>query len=359
MLPRRLAATPVSRRAVLGAGLVAGVAALAGCGRAFAEPGAPGALRLGYLANLTHAVPILALARGSYQAHLPGVGISTSVFPAGPAAVEALLSGAIDAAYLGPSPAINAYVRTKRQGTRIVAGGATGGAALVVRPDLTSASQLRGRTLATPQLGGTQDVALRTYLLSQGLRTDTTGGDDVTVVAQPNAQTLDLFRQHAIDGAWLPEPWVSRMVLEGGAKVLLDEASLWPRGVFPTTVLVVMQSVLESASGRIAGLLAGHVATVSWARANPALAHPMLNEQLATLTGKALAAPVLARALASLSLGWDPQAHTAIRLAQDAVSAGTSPRRPDLTGLYDLRLLNQVLLAAGQPPVSGAGLEIT
>ncbi len=358
MLPPHRAATPLSRRAVLGAGLLTGVAALTGCGRARAEA-APTTLRLGYLANLTHAVPILALARGAYQAHLPSAGVSTSVFSAGPAAVEALLSGAIDAAYLGPSPAINAYARTKRQGTRIVAGGATGGAALVVRPEITSPAHLRGRTLATPQLGGTQDVALRTYLLRQGLRTDTTGGNDVSVVAQPSAQTLDLFRQHAIDGAWVPEPWVSRMVLDGGATVLQDEAALWPGGVFPTTVLAVMQSVLESAPGLVTGLLAGHVATVTWARANPIPAQKQLNEQLAQVSGKALSQPVMSRAMRSLTLGWDPHAETATRLAQDALSAGTSPRRPDLTGLYDLRLLNQVLLAAGQPRVSGAGLEIT
>jgi sulfonate transport system substrate-binding protein len=316
-------------------------------------------LRLGYFANLTHAVPLLGLARGAFASALGSTRIETQVFNAGPAAVEALLSGALDAAYLGPSPAVNAYVRTKRTGVRVVAGGATGGAALVVRPGITSVEQLRGTTLASPQLGGTQDVALRTYLRAHGLLTETTGGEDVSVVAQQNAQTLDLFQAGTIDGAWLPEPWVSRLVLDAGARVLVDEASLWPDGVFPTTQLMVTQAYLQTFPDVVRSLVSSHVDQVLWARAHAHEAADLANTEVGKIAGKPLSKAVLDRAYARITLGWDPAASTMTTLAKAAVDAGTTPRNPDLAGLLDLRPLQGVLTQRGQAPVSGAGLEIT
>ncbi|MFH8251054.1 ABC transporter substrate-binding protein, partial [Microbacterium sp. B2969] len=208
---------------------------MAGCasGSSSASEGAASAgpvseLRLGYFANVTHAPALVGLQEGILQKDLGDVKVSTQVFNAGPAAIEALTAGAIDATYIGPNPSINTFIQSAGQSARVIAGAATGGAALVVADDITSADDLKGTTLASPQLGNTQDVALRTWLSDQGYTTDTSGGGDVHVTPTENAQTLTLFQQGAIQGAWVPEPWVSRLVIDGGGHVLQDEADLWP-----------------------------------------------------------------------------------------------------------------------------------
>ncbi|MCE1180124.1 MAG: ABC transporter substrate-binding protein [Micrococcales bacterium] len=347
----------IDRRTALLAPLAGlAMAGAAGCAGRVSAAERRSTLRLGYFANLTHLVPLLGVAGGHFRDELGPVRLETSVFNAGPAAAEALLADAIDVAYLGPSPAINTYVRTKRRGVRVVAGAATGGAALVTRPEIREPGQLRGTTLATPQLGGTQDVALRAWLLDKGFRTDTTGGSDVSVVAQSNAQTLDLFRQGEIDGAWLPEPWVSRLVIEAGARVLVDERSLWPKGRFPTTQVLVTQSYLAAAPAQVSALLRGHVRSVTAIQAEPSRARRDGNSEIKRLTGKAFSDEVIDRAYGQLDVGWDPVASAFTSLAAQAVTAGTMPRLPRLDGIVDLRLLNTALAAAGKPAVSSAGL---
>lgn len=350
--------TGPARRALLGGALAVGATGLlSACGTAHAV-GSPGVMRLGYFANLTHAVPLVGMARGTFAAALGGTRIEPQVFSSGPAATESMLAGALDLSYLGPSPAINSYVRTKKVGTRILAGAATGGAALVVRRGLTSAADLRGRTLATPQLGGTQDVALRVWLQEHGLQTSTSGGDDVTLVAQSNAQTLDVFRQGGIDGAWLPEPWVSRLVVEADAVVLVDEATLWPGGVFPTTLLLGMQDFIAARHAEVLSLVRAHVDTVTWIRTHESEAKRLVNAEVSRLAGKALATDVLDRAWPQVTAAWDPVASALQPLADDAVAVGTIPRRVDLAGILDLRPLNEVLAAARQTGVHANGLEV-
>ncbi len=187
--------------------------------------------------------------------------LETTVFNAGPAAVEALFAGAIDASYIGPNPAINAFVKSNGDAIRIVSGATSGGAQLVVRDTITSAADLKGKTLSTPQLGNTQDVALRAWLADEGLSTDTQGGGDVSIVPQENAQTLDQFKAGAIDGAWLPEPWASRLV-DAGAVVLVDEKDLWPDGEFVTTHLIVATQFLADHPQTVKALLEGHIEAV-------------------------------------------------------------------------------------------------
>ena len=143
---------------------------------------------------------------------------------------------------------------------RIVSGATSGGAYLVVKPEITSAAQLKGKTLATPQLGNTQDVALRAWLKSQGLSSDPQGGGDVAILPQANAQTLDTFKSGDIDGAWVPEPWATRLVQEGGGKVLVDERDLWPDGQYVTTHLVVTRSSCEAHPDVVKALLVGVLA---------------------------------------------------------------------------------------------------
>jgi ABC-type nitrate/sulfonate/bicarbonate transport system substrate-binding protein len=210
--------------------LLLSAAVLGACGASGSHPASsqPVTLRLGHFANLTHATALVGLRKGIFAEALgPSVSLRTSVFGAGPEAVEALLSNSVDAAYVGPNPAVNAFVQSRGRGVRVVSGATSGGASLVVRPSIAAPADLRGRTLATPQLGNTQDVALRWWLAGRGLRTSPQGGGDVAILPQDNAQTLLAFRSGQIDGAWVPEPWATRLVLEAGGRQLVDERDLW------------------------------------------------------------------------------------------------------------------------------------
>ena len=313
------------------------------------------ALRLGYFANITHALPLIGVQDGTYAKELGSTKLETQVFNAGPAAVEALFAGSIDAAYVGPNPAINAFTKSNGQAVRIVAGASSGGAQLVVQPSIADAAGLKGQTVASPQLGGTQDVALRYWLRQQGLSAPVTGTGDVTVAPQENSQTLDLFKQGKIAGAWVPEPWASRLVLDGGGKVLVDEKTLWPQGAFVTTQLIVSTDFLAKYPGTVAKLLAAEAVTLDAVKADPSKAKATANEALKALTGKTLEPAVLDRAFDDLTLTLDPIASTLQASADHGVEVGTT-KKADLSGIYDLTLLNALLKQRGEKPVSAAGL---
>ncbi|RXZ37367.1 ABC transporter substrate-binding protein, partial [Agromyces binzhouensis] len=172
------------------------------------------------------------------------------------------------------------------------------------------ADDLRGATLATPQLGNTQDVALRTWLADHGLESSPTGAGDVDIVPTDNARTLQLFAAGALDGAWLPEPWASRLVLEAGASVLVDEAELWPDGEYPTTLLVVRTEYLEDHPDAVAALVAGHAASVDWIGTHPDEVPELVNARLRADAGAPLPDAVLDRALAHVDPTVDPFAAT-------------------------------------------------
>lgn len=312
-------------------------------------------LRLGYFGNVTHAPALVGVARGLFAAELGDTTLSTQVFNAGPAALEALNAGAIDAAFIGPNPAVNGFIKSSGESLRIIAGATAGGAQLVVRDGITSAADLVGAELATPQLGGTQDVALRSWLTAQGLETSITGGGDVTITPTENAQTLQLFRGGTLDGAWLPEPWASRLVLDAGAHVLVDEKELWPGGKFLTTHLIVAKAFLDAHPQTVEALLRGTVTAVDWLNANPGEAPAVVNAEIAKVAGTPLSAPVIARAFTAITFSVDPLATTLEPLLAAAVAAGTT-EKATLDGIYDLRLLNAVLTADGRPTVSAAGL---
>ena len=312
-------------------------------------------IRLGYLTNLTHATALVGVSQGYFGDAFKGVGtLQTTTFNAGPDEVEALLSNSIDAAFVGPNPAITAYVRSHGSAVRVVAGAAAGGAGLVVKPAITSAADLRGKTLATPQLGNTQDVALRYWLKQQGLSTNTTGGGDVHVAPQDNAQTLQTFKAGQIDGAWLPEPWVSRLVIEGGAKLLLDERTLWPAGKFATTLLLVRTDFLHSHPAAVTALLRGEVRANQFLEGSPAAAQDAADHALQTLTSKGLKAAVLSAAWQDLTFGEDPDAASVETAAAHAHDLGLLSAPPDLKPLFDLSLLNQVLAADHLAPVTAS-----
>lgn len=338
--------------------LIAAVALLvAACGTA-AQSAAPSdngpvTLRMGYFANLTHAPALVGLERGFFATALgSSVTLETHTFNAGGDAVIAILSDSIDAAFVGPNPATNAFVQSHGEAVRVVAGATSGGALLVVRPGIGSAADLKGKKIADPQLGGTQDVALRWFLKQHGLHFDAAGGGDVSVLPQDNSQTLTAFRQAQIDGAWVPEPWASRLLVEGGAKVLVDERDLWPHGEFVTTNLIVRTDFLRAHPRRVASLLEGLYESIVWLNHNPADAQVLANEAVARVTGKSLAAGVVAAAWPHMTFTLDPLPATLQQSAEHAHELGLLPNA-DVKGLYDLTLLNQVLADHQQPAVNG------
>jgi NitT/TauT family transport system substrate-binding protein len=311
----------------------------------------PVTLRLGHFPNVTHATAIVGVEKGLFAKALGKDKLEVKTFNAGPEATEALLSEAIDATYIGPNPAINAFVKTKG-GIRIISGATSGGAALVTKPEITSVAQLKGKKIATPQLGNTQDVALRAYLSEKGLATDAQGGGDVTILPQENSLTLDSFKSGQIQGAWVPEPWVSRLVLDGGGKVLIDEKTLWPEGEFVTTHLIVRTEFLEEHPDTVKRLLEGQVAANQYLAENSTEAQTVVNDGIAKITGKKLADNVIAAAFKNLKFTDDPVAASLQESADDAVAVGLL-EKPDLKGIYDLTLLNAVLMARGVEEVKG------
>ena len=308
----------------------------------------PVTLRLGYFPNVTHAPALVGVEGGHIDEALgDNVTLETATFNAGPQVVEAIFSDALDASFIGPNPAINAYAQDS-ESIRIVSGVASGGAFLVVKPDIKNAKDLEGKKVASPQLGNTQDVALRTWLKKKGLKTDTAGGGDVSIVPQENAQTLDLFKQGQIDGAWVPEPWATRLVQEGGGKVLVDERKLWPNGQYVTTHLIVRTKSLDDYPDVVKKLLEGHVAANALIRDDPARAKQLVGQGIDKATGKPIAPELVSASFENLTFTNDPIAPSLRKSAKDAEAVGLL-KAVDLKGIYNLKLLNQVLRQQGDP----------
>ena len=337
-------------------GLGAAMLLAAACGAASAgapSDDSPLTLRLGFFPNLTHAPALIGVNKNFFAGSLDSkVTLETKTFNAGGDAVTAILSDSIDATFVGPNPTVNAFAQSHGQAIRVVAGATSGGALLVVKPSIKSPAELKGKKIADPQLGATQDVALRWYLKSQRLNADAAGGGDVSVVPQDNAQTLTAFKQGQIDGAWLPEPWASRLVVEGGAKVLVDERDLWPQGKFVTTNLIVRSDFLAAHPKRIKALLEGLYQSVAYLNSNGSESQSLTNDAVGQITGKKLAAGVISAAWSHLSFSIDPLASTLKASADHAHSVGLLPST-DLKGLYDLTLLNQVLASHREQAVPG------
>ena len=310
-------------------------------------------LRLGYFPNLTHAPALVGVANGIFQKDLgSNVTLQTKTFNAGPDEVQALFANSLDIAYVGPNPAINAFQKSNGQAVRLIAGATSGGAGLVVKPSINGPADLKGKKLATPQLGNTQDVALRTWLKKNGLNTTTEGGGDVQILPQDNAQTLDTFKAGQIDGAWVPEPWMSRLIIDGKGKLLVNEGTLWGGGKFLTTAVIVRTAFLNDHPDVVKKFLKGHVDAINYINANPAAAQQAANQAIAQLTGKALSSQVVAAAWQNMTFTWDPLAATFQQEAENAQAAGLL-KDTNLKGLLDVAVLNQVLKASGKPAVSG------
>jgi NitT/TauT family transport system substrate-binding protein len=315
-------------------------------------------LRIGYFPNITHSQAVIGLNNGDFQKTLgDNVSVETVRFNAGPSAIESLLADRIDVTYIGPNPAINGYLLSNGEDIRVISGASSGGASFVVRNDsgINSVSDLGGKKFASPQLGNTQDVALRKYLVDNGFNTVDKGGN-VTVLPITNADILTVFLKGEIDGAWVPEPWATRLVQEADGKVFVDERDLWPNGKFVTGNIIVRTDYLRDNPDVIKRLLQAHVDETLWINNNMADAVKEFNTQLDRITGQKIDPQVLSNAYTNLEITYDPLKLTLYKSANDAYDLGfieKGKERPNLSGIYDTKLLDEVLAEKGLPPLDG------
>ncbi|MED7821044.1 aliphatic sulfonate ABC transporter substrate-binding protein [Streptomyces chiangmaiensis] len=315
-------------------------------------------VKIGYFGNLTHATALVGVQKGFFQKSLGATQAKYQIFNAGPSEIEALNSGSIDIGWIGPSPAVNGYTQSGGKSLRIIGGSASGGVKLVVDPKkIKSLEDVKGKKIATPQLGNTQDVAFLNWVADQGWKVDAESGKgDVSVLRMDNKVTPDAFKSGSVDGAWVPEPTASKLVAEGG-KVLLDESSLWPGKKFVITNIIVSQTFLTEHPKAVEAVLKASVETNKWINAHPNEAKAAANKQVAIDSGKALPADVLDPAWKAIRITDDPLASSLTTEAQHAVKAGLL-KEPKLDGIYDLTLLNKVLESEGESTVDDAGLGV-
>lgn len=312
-----------------------------------------GSLNLGFFPNVTHAPALVGVDQGLFATALgDGVDLTTFTFNAGTEATEALFAEAIDIAFIGPNPAINAFAQSDGTAIRIISGSTSGGAFLVVDPEITSVDQLAGTSIATPSLGNTQDVALRAWLKENGYETTIEGGGDVTILPQSNSTSLEAFLGGAIDGAWVPEPWATRLIEEGGGVVLVDERDLWPEtaGEYVTTHVIVRTAYLEEHPDIVRAFLDGLIRSIDAIDADPAAAQASVIAQIDSITGQTSSPDVIATAFENLTFTLDPIAASLRGSADDAIEIGVLDP-VDLDGIYDLTLVDELLAERGEQTI--------
>ncbi len=311
-------------------------------------------VRVGAFPNITHAQAMVGKANHGFERAMgPNVKVEWKIFNAGPSAIEALYSGAIDMAYVGPNPTINGYVRSRGEALRVISGAASGGASLVVRQDagINKPEDFHGKRIASPQLGNTQDVALRSWLKTHGMKPIDKGGD-VRVVPLANPDQLTLFLKKELDAAWAPEPWATRLIHEGNGRLFLDERDLWPNRQFVITNLIVSTKFLREHPDLVKNWIRANVELTVWINAHQPEARAILNSQIQKETGKALPSETMDEAFSRMEVTYDPIRSSLITSARSGFELGFLGRQmPDLSGLYDLSLLNQVLAEKGKQAI--------
>ena len=333
-------------------------------------------LKIGYFPNLNHAQAVIGLNNGDFKKvlendnNLGNISLKETVFTTGPSAIEALYAGQIDVAYVGPNPTINGYIISGGEGLQVISGVSSGGASFVVRNDsgIETVNDLGGKKFASPQLGNTQDVALRKYLVDNGFKTVENGGN-VTVIAAKPADIITLFLNEEIDGAWVPEPLVAILKEEGKGFILVDERELWPpEGKFVTANILARTDYLKENPEIIKKLLEAHVNETLWInqklektnntetdKKNIQELAGSFNEGLKKITGKTYQEDQLEDALSRIQFTYDPLATSLNKIAEDANDLGYinlgSGRQIDLSSIYDLAPLNEVLKSKGLSPI--------
>ncbi|QSB05967.1 ABC transporter substrate-binding protein [Natronoglycomyces albus] len=339
----------LNKAAIALTALVTAVPILSACGNGNDE----NVLRLGYFANVTHAPALVAIELGLIEETLgDDVTVEPVLFNAGPTVIEALFSGAIDAAYVGPNPAINGWAQSGGEALHVISGSTSGGAALVTRDGIDAPADLAGTAIASPQLANTQDVALRYWLAEQGFDTDYYGGGDVAVTPTPNSELAAAYATGAVDGAWAVEPHLSELIIEHDANVLLDERELWEEGEFVTTHIIAASDFLAQRPEQVEALLQAHLQALDLIEDEPDQARAAANDHIESLTGNRLGEDIIAAAFDNLTFTADPIAASLYGSAEHATAVGLLDE-VDLGGIYRLEHLNAVLSDHGREPISG------
>jgi len=308
-------------------------------------------LRLGYFANVTHAQALVGLSNGEFEEQLgTDVKFVPKLFGSGPAAIEALLADEVDLTYVGPSPAINGFIRSEGKALRVIAGAVQGGAVFVRRSDvvLNQKEDFSGKRFASPQIGNTQDISLRTYLAQMGHLTKERGGT-VEVLPVANADILTLFLRKELDGAWVPEPWGAILVHRAQGVILVDERDLWPDGKFATTLLVASQKFLEARPEWVQRIMNAHVELTRWIQDHRRDVGTILNGEIAKYTRKRLDETILSDALSRLDVTVDPLESSLETLFERGRVLGYL-KKGNLKGMLDLRFLEKSRATSIPPP---------
>ena len=357
----------VTRQSALALVAAVSLAVSAGCGPRAGDDGAAGGsapsatgggktipVRLAFFPNVTHAVALVGTGSGAFQKALaPDAIIEERTFTAGPAEIEALFANEVDIGYLGPGPALNGFLKSKGVALRIIAGASSGGAGLVVRngANIAKLTDLAGKSVAVPQTGGTQDISLRHALKEAGLAPSEKGGT-VSVLQNAPADALTLFKAGRLDAAWVPEPWVTRLVTEGDGTLLIDERDRWPNRKFATTVVIVRKKFLDQHPDLVKRFLAAHAETVASIRKDPEAARRVIGERIKTLSKKAIPDAVLKEALGRTDFTDDPLRESVLTFADWSRDLGYQRQGRDaLADLIDTRPLNAVLAERKEPQI--------
>jgi NitT/TauT family transport system substrate-binding protein len=293
-------------------------------------------LRVGHFPNITHAQGLVAHSlsrqgKGWFEERLgPGTKIEWFVYNAGPSAMEAVFAQSIDLTYVGPGPALNAYTKSNGEEVRLIAGAANGGAALVVQPDqnLKTAADFRGKKIATPQLGNTQDISCRAWLIAGGLKITQLGGD-AQVLPTQNPDQLQLFQQKKVDAVWTVEPWVSRLERESGGKILVDEKDV------ATTVLVSSAKFLREQRELARKFAEAHAALTDWMVKNPDEAQKLIKAELLAETRSDMAPDLIAQSWKRITFTPDVPRASIESFMQNSLKTGFIKTAPDLSKLFE------------------------
>ena len=292
-------------------------------------------IRAGFFSNITHAQAMVGQANGFWDQKLGKGAVEWTVFNAGPSVIEAMFANHLDIAYVGPSPAVNGYVKSNGEVVRILAGAASGGAAVVVREDagIQLAQDFHGKKITSPQFGNTQDVALRSWLLSQNLKIREKGGD-VDVLPVANADQLSLFSKKEIDASWSVEPWVSIYLKQGGTKIFMEESSLWPKGRYATTVVIVRKKFLDQHPEQVRNFLRAHRELTDWINGHPKESKELFNNQFEKFMRRKMDPTILDMAWKRVVFTTDQMRESVLAQAQNAYQVGFLKKKPDLKDLF-------------------------
>jgi NitT/TauT family transport system substrate-binding protein len=309
-------------------------------------------VKLGYFPNLTHASAIVGVDKGYFKDELAknGASLKTFQFNSGSDTIEALLGGSLDATYIGPSPTVTAYAQS-HGGVQVISGATSGGASFIVNSDIKTPADLAGTTLATPGLANTQDIALKYWLKQKGYNVSPDGTGDLTILNQDNSETVTAFATGDIDGAWVPEPYATQLLNEGG-HLLVNEADLWPQGQFVTTQLIARTDFIKDHPDLVNDLLAAQIEANDFIASNSDDAKAEVGSFLEDVTQTAIPPKVLDPAWDELTFTNDPIANSLVESKNHAVDVGLI-EDTDLADLYNLDPINKLLAAAGEDEVSG------